>query len=104
MNANCFNYSLCKTNNGEVLLSACGRNYKMVFNNIILIHGYESYITFFKNVENCHYSVKEESDKDKRDIVFATLSSSMVFCFSVSEIAELYYLMQSALIEAKIYV
>ena len=104
MNISCFNHSLCKTNNGEVFISECGRNYKVVFNNIMMIHGYESYVAFFKNVENCHYTVKGESNKERRDIVFSTVSSCMVFCFSIKEIAELYYLMQSALIEAKIYV
>lgn len=100
----CFRQSLYKTNHGEVFISQCGNNYKLVYNNLVLIHGYESYMQFFKNVENCHYTVKDEEDKVTRDIVFSTCSSCMIFCFSVTEIAELYYLLQSALIEAKIYV
>lgn len=104
MNPKCFSHSLCKTNNGEVFLSDCGRCFKVIFNNIVLIHGYESYLQYFKNVENCHYSIKDDSDQETRDIVFSTMSNCMILCFSVTEIAELYYLLQSALIEAKIYV
>ena len=104
MNHKCFNQSLCKTNSGEVFLSNCGQCFKVIFNNIVLIHGYESYLTYFKNIENCHYSIKGDSDQETRDIVFSTFSNCMILCFSVTEIAELYYLLQSALIEAKIYV
>ena len=43
-------------------------------------------------------------NQETRDIVFSTFSNCMILCFSVTEIAELYYLLQSALIEAKIYV
>lgn len=100
----CFSQSLYKTNNGEVFISACGNKYKVVYNNIILIHKYESYLDFFKNIEECHFATKGDADKTSRNIVFSTCSTCMILCFSPTEIAELHYLLQSALIEAKIYV
>lgn len=104
MNTKCFNTHLCTTNNGQVSLSNCGRCYRINFNNIMIFQGYEEYLGFFKKVEDCHYAVKDDTDISTRDIVFGTCSTFMILCFSVQEIAELYYLLQSALIEANIYV
>ena len=100
----CFKQSLYSTNNGEVFISNCGHKFKLVYNNLMIIHGYESYVKFFKNIEECHFVVKDDPDKKNRNIVFSTCSALTVFCFSVLEIAELHYLLQSALIEARIYV
>ena len=92
------------TNTGEVFLSECGQCFIVIFNNIVLKLLVNVLLLYFKNIENCHYSIKGDSDQETRDIVFSTFSNCMILCFSVTEIAELYYLLQSALIEAKIYV
>ena len=60
MNHTCFKHNLAKTNNGcGIFYLIAGKCYKVEFNNIVLVHGYDSYVLFFKNVENCHYSVKK---------------------------------------------
>ncbi|MEM9547896.1 MAG: DUF6686 family protein [Bacteroidota bacterium] len=100
----CFQLSLYKTNNGEVFISNCGYKYKLVYNNIMLIHGYESYLKFFRNIEECHFVVKDDPDQNSRTVKFSTNTALTIFCFSPLEIAELHYLLQSALIEAKVYV
>lgn len=104
VNKCCFNTSLCKTNHGEVSLSSCGSQWRLMFNNIVMIHRYESYLKLFKEIEDCHYHTKNDVNKNVRNIVFSTCKCSVVLCFSPEEIAELYYLLQSAMIEANIYV
>jgi len=104
MNQTCFRTSLCKTNHGEVCLSHCGRRFKITFQNLIIVHDYNSYITFFNSIEECQYAVKESNADDERNIHFCTPFSNIAYRFSTIEIAELYYLLQSALIEVKIYV
>ncbi len=99
----CFREVLSKTNHGTIYISPCGEYYKIVFNNIIFIHDQKAFTDFYANVENCHKTVKDETIRDNRDIVFSTLMKTMILCFSVDEICELHYLLQSALIDSHAY-
>lgn len=100
---NCFQQNLCTTNHGKVAISNCGCQFLIQYNNISLIHNLDAYLDFFKNVENCHYAVQKDPEQDTRNIIFATKIECMRLRFSPLEISELYYLLQSALIEYKIY-
>lgn len=99
----CFQESLCDTNHGRISISNCGRRFLISYNNINLIHDLDAYLDFYKNVEHCHEAVKNDPKQEDRNVVFATKVECMRLTFSPIEIKELYYLMQSALIEYKVH-
>lgn len=98
----CLNNQLSVTNNGQVFISNCCQTFKVTYNNIALFFPSDAFLDFYQNIENCHTSIKNDSDKDKRNIVLSTRMNCIEFRFSVNEIAELHYLLQSALIESKV--
>ncbi|MEM7368301.1 MAG: DUF6686 family protein [Bacteroidota bacterium] len=74
----------------------CG-TFNILFNNISFSFKPEAFQKFKRNVSDCyaHYSQSNCAVK-KRDIVFNTSSAGVHFVFSVNELGELLFLMQTA--------
>ncbi|GLR16934.1 hypothetical protein GCM10007940_15490 [Portibacter lacus] len=75
-----------------------------MFNNIVLFQNSINFHCFYENGQECYHSVKNDREKNKRDIVFTTVIENIKLAFSVNEIRELWYLLESAHLESKNYV
>lgn len=93
---------LSRTEQGSIILSCCGNSIRLQFGNIVAVQSYEALLDFFDNVTECYKSVRHQEESDIRDIYFNTRLDCLVLNFSPREIAELFTLLQRAIIEYEI--
>ena len=95
----CYTHKLCETNHGEVSASCCGTCLKIVYKNLVMIHNYEGFEAYYKNVEECVKELNIDQGCGDKEMVFATQAKNIFLQYNEKEIRELYYLLQSSLIE-----
>lgn len=99
----CYRIEIAKTKTGIVEMCSSKRLYRLTFNNIMLTFNERSIQTFLFSVSNCNDTVSHDRDRKNRFIGFDSVVNSISFKFSVPEVEELKYLIETAVIESEIY-
>jgi len=97
----CFREVLCQTNDGEVALSCCGNHYKVSFFHLVMVYDKEDFSGLYRSLHQCLREVKHCKNKETKSIIFSTPLNSMRLRFSVSDIEQLHYLIETAYFETK---
>jgi hypothetical protein len=96
----CFNELLCQTNDGQVHLSCCGKYYRLLFNNIVILNNETDFMYFYNSVDECYQQIKNDPNPNNRSIVFATQMANLKLQFSPLEIGQLHFLIESSIIKS----
>ena len=91
------------TLNGQIDVSTCGCCYRVRFNNIMMTLDFESLEQYYFEILDCHITVKDDEDKDSRLLFFQSKLSNLAFMYSVNEISELHYLLETTVLQSPAY-
>lgn len=98
----CFREILCQTNDGDIALSCCGNHYKVSFFHLVMVYDKKDLFGLYRSLHQCQKEVTTYKNKDLKTIIFSTPLNSMRLRFSPRDIEQLYYLIETACLEAKI--
>lgn len=101
----CCDNLLCETVSGKVYnaeCSDCGEIFVVMFNNVVLVHDEEGYRDLVRKVRGCYDAnvVASECAQPSGYVVFQTNSNSIKLSFSLQELRELNYLLETAYMES----
>lgn len=99
----CFQEILCDTNDGRIERSCCGNFIKISFFHMVMVYTTMDFHSLYFAMKECYETVRFDSNKHTKCIVFSTPVESMKLRFSVSDIEQIFYLIETSYLFSKTY-
>jgi hypothetical protein len=91
-----FREILCKTNDGQIELSCCGRYIKICFYHLVMMYNEKEFEVLCKAMQECYKEVRDDKNRKSKLIVFSTPIESMKLRFSIEDIEQFQYLLETS--------
>ncbi len=92
----CFREILCDTNDGRIERSNCGNFFKVSFFHMVMVYPKNDFYTLYYAMKECYETVRFDTNKHNKNIVFSTPVESMKLRFSVSDIEQMFYMIETS--------
>ncbi|MBK6363715.1 MAG: hypothetical protein IPL63_16305 [Saprospiraceae bacterium] len=91
-----FREILCQTNDGQIELSCCGQYYKISFHHMVMRYNEQEFVTLSRAMKECYEEVRNDKNRKGKLIVFSTPVESMKLRFSIEDIEQFQYLLETS--------
>jgi hypothetical protein len=92
----CFREILCQTNDGQIEQSCCGHYFKICFYHMVMMYSKSEFNSLYKAMNECYNEVRYDKNRKSKLIVFSTPLESMKLRFSIEDIEQFQYLLETS--------